>query len=169
MSDTAPADPLAPVLTWFPLLSAAAITNLPRELPGIWVGSGLELAGIEPMSETRPEHLERLVAAQTAYEVILLEPPELAGTLDRQGTSRTAPRGRQAYLEALTVHAIVCVPHAVQEVWDADREGLRASECRFAVSMWAHPVSTCWPVPGDAWHAHCVVLGHFWTPDVHDS
>jgi hypothetical protein len=49
----------------------------------------------------------------------------------------------------------------VQQMWDAGGEDLDASECRFAVSMWAHPVSTCWPVRSDAWHAHCIVLGRF--------
>jgi hypothetical protein len=158
----APADPLGPVHAFAPVYSAAPVTSLPRELPGVWIGHGLEAAGIEPMSETSPDHLEQLVGEQGAYEIVLLEPEELPGTLARWGVTRTDPRAQRAYLEGLTAHAALYVPSVVQQIWDQDGEDLTAAEGRFVVSMWAHPVSTCWPVPADAWHAHCLVLGRFW-------
>jgi hypothetical protein len=168
MSDSVPSDPLSPVLSWYPLFSASKITSLPREIPGIWIGNGLEASGIEPMSETSPDHLEQLVAEQGACELVLLEPEELPGTLARWGVARTDPKAQGAYLQGFTAYAALTVPSAMQQVWDDVGEDLHADECAFAVSMWLHPVSTCWPVPTDAWHAHCLVLGNVWHAASHD-
>jgi hypothetical protein len=167
MGRTAPPDPLSPVHAFAPVYSATTVTSPPRELPGIWTGNGLEASGIDPMSETNPDHLERLLAEQGGYEVILLEPDELPGTLARWRVIRTQAKARSVYLEALAAYAALTVPAVVQQLWDQDSEDLTAAKCRFAVSMWAHPVSTCWPVRTDAWHAHCIVLGRFWREGSH--
>ncbi len=84
----APPDPLSPVHAFAPVWSAAPVTSLPRELPCVWIGNGLEAAGIEPMSETSADHLEQLLAEHGGYEVIMLEPEKVTRHTCQMGVVR---------------------------------------------------------------------------------
>lgn len=148
-----PDDPLAPVLTR--MISTARPVAEAWWMPGVWIGTGCALAGVEPGSEANDDALEMmLVDSGCGFDIVMTELPALVKATAIRGGDRD-----ERWFAAFMAYAADLLPAALAEVWEHDGIGLPMEHVRFIAGMYAHPVSCCWPVTADLYHVHCLVVG----------
>ncbi|MGH3401503.1 MAG: hypothetical protein ACRDRJ_03140 [Streptosporangiaceae bacterium] len=124
-------------------------------MPGIWVGTGCDLAGVEAGTEADADRLEELVQASGgAFDIAVPEPAEIRRAADARGAGRDA-----VWFTELLKCAAEILPSALAQVFEHDEIGVNIRHARFVAALYAHPAALCMETTADRYHVHCIVPG----------
>jgi hypothetical protein len=149
-----PSDPLARVLTRT-LSPASPEAAIPQDVTGFWLGPACDRAGVRAGTAVDNGTLEDMITEHSGFDIVLAEPIELLRWLAIYGPERDAK-----WLAKFGQHVAADLPDALAEV--LRQHGMPSGDVSFAAAVFVHPVSDCWPVDADVFHAHCIVPGQVW-------
>jgi hypothetical protein len=150
-----PDDPLAPVLTRT-VTSARPVTSMAVSVPAFWLGNGCALAGVRSGALIADNAvLESMIDEAGGFDITMAERIELLRWLAIYGPARD-----ENWLVRFMAYLTEALPVALEEA--LAHEGVRIRDPRFVAGVYVHPVSDCWPVDADVFHAHCLVSGKLW-------
>lgn len=148
-----PDDPLAPVMTRM-ITTTRPVTSA-WWMPGMWAGTGCDLAGVEPGSTANDDALEAMVAdSGGAFDIVLTELPAIV-----KATAIRSGKRDEAWFATIMRYATDMLPIALAEVWEHNDIGLPMEHVKYIAGLYTHPVSCCWPVAADLYHVHAIVVG----------
>ena len=154
-----PGDPSAAILTRM-VSSSAPITSA-WWMPGAWVGNGLYLEGLQVGDVVDEDRLEALVTGSGgAFDVVIVEPIELIRQLLVTGRDRD-----ELWFATMLEAAGRVLPTVLPELLAGEGEPPSLEHAKLVGAVFMHPISCCWPVEGDRYHAHCIFPGRIYCDD----
>jgi hypothetical protein len=151
-----PDDPLAPVLSR--ICSTSRPVTESWWMPGLWAGNGRDLAGMDTDSPVDADVLERMLTeAGGGFDIVMAELPAMI----KATAIRSGERDEIWYAEFMR-YAVGMLPVALAEIWEHQQIDLDLGHARYVAAIFPHPVSCCWDVSADVYHAHALVVGNIW-------